>query len=69
MLESTNLMQQHNSNVLIQKEEQRFNKLEREEVIPRYRSASRPYYRNGKENEEFEQKAQNFEPSIHYVVK
>jgi len=38
-------MQQHNSNVLIQKEEQIFNKLKREEVVPRYRSTSSFYYR------------------------
>jgi hypothetical protein len=42
---------------------------EREEVVPRYRSASPPYYREDHENEEFEQRAQNFKPSIHYVVK
>ncbi len=42
---------------------------EREEIVPRYRSISPPYYRNGRENEEFEQGAQNFEPFIHYVVK
>jgi hypothetical protein len=42
--------------------------LEREEVVPRYRPASPPYYREGQENEEFEQRAHNFEPLIHYVV-
>ncbi len=42
--------------------------LEREEVVPRYRLASPPYYREGQENEEFEQRAHNFEPLIHYVV-
>jgi hypothetical protein len=53
---------------LIYEEEQRFNMLEKEEVIPRYRSTSCPYYRKDHENEEFERRAQNFEPSIHYVV-
>jgi hypothetical protein len=42
--------------------------LEREEVIPRYKSISSLYYRKDHENEEFEQRVQNFEPSIHYVV-
>jgi len=32
------------------------------------RSVSPPYYRKDHENEEFEQKVQNFEPPIHYVV-
>jgi len=32
------------------------------------RSISPPYYRKDHENEEFEQKVQNFEPPIHYVV-
>jgi hypothetical protein len=41
---------------------------EREEVVPMYRFASPPYYQNDQENEEFEQRAHNFEPSIHYVV-
>jgi hypothetical protein len=35
MLESIDLMQKHNSDVLIQEEDQRFNRLEREEVMPR----------------------------------
>ncbi len=34
----------------------------------RYKFAPFVYYKEGQENEEFEQKAQNFEPSIHYVV-
>jgi hypothetical protein len=42
--------------------------LKREEVVPRYRSTSSPYYREDHENEEFEERIQNFEPSIHYVV-
>jgi hypothetical protein len=42
--------------------------LEREEVVLRYRSTSSPYYRKDHENEEFEQRVQNFEHSIHYVV-
>jgi len=42
--------------------------LEREEVVQRYKSISSPYYRKDHENEEFEQRVQNFEPSIHNVV-
>ncbi len=42
--------------------------LEREEVVPRYRSTSLPYYRKDHDNEKFEQRVQNFETSIHYVV-
>ncbi len=38
-------------------------------MVPRYIFASPPYYEEGEENEKFEQRAQNFEPSIHYVVK
>jgi hypothetical protein len=41
---------------------------EREEVVLRYRFAPLPYYREGQENEEFEQIAQNFGPSIHFVI-
>jgi len=63
VLESTNLMQ-HTFDVVIQEEEQRLNKLKREEVIPRYKSASPPYYQGGQKNEKFE----NFELLIHYVV-
>jgi hypothetical protein len=61
-------MQQHDSNTLIYEEEQIFNMLEREEVVPRYKSTSFLYYRKDHENEEFELRTQNFEPSIHYVV-
>ncbi len=61
-------MQQHDSNALIQEEEQRFNKSESEKVVLRYRSTSPLYYQEGQENEEFEQRVQNFEPLIHYVV-
>ncbi len=45
------MMQQHDFDALIYEEEYRFNKLEREEVIPRYRSASPPYYRKEHEDE------------------
>jgi hypothetical protein len=61
-------MQQQNSDVLMYEEEQIFNKLEREETVPRYRFASPFYYRKDHENVEFEQKAHNFELLIHYVV-
>ncbi len=47
-------MQQHNFNSLIQEEEQRFNISKREEVVPRYKFASPPYYREDHEDEEFE---------------
>jgi hypothetical protein len=49
-------------------EEQRLNKSKREEVVPRYRFASLPYYQEDHENVKFEQKAQNFKPLICYVV-
>ncbi len=54
MLESTNLMQQHTFDALIQEEEQRLNRLEREEIIQRCRFTSPPYYQNSLENEKFE---------------
>jgi len=47
-------MQQYDSNTLIYEEEQRFNMLEREEVVPRYKFTSFPYYQKDHENEEFE---------------
>ncbi len=37
-------------------------------MVLKYKSASPPYYQKDHENEEFEQRAQNFEPPIHYVV-
>jgi hypothetical protein len=61
------MIQQHDSNAQIQ-EQQRLNMSEREEVVPKYRFASLPYYQEGQDNEEFKQRAQNFEPLIHYVV-
>ncbi len=42
--------------------------LEMKEVVLRYKFASPLYYWKDHENEELEQKAQNFEPLIHYVV-
>jgi hypothetical protein len=59
MLESTNLMQQHDFDVLIQEKQQRLNKLKRNmlkrgEMVLRYKSASPLYYREGQKNEEFE---------------
>jgi len=59
---------QHNFDVLIQEEEQKFNMSKRAEIVPRYRSTSPPYYRKDHEIEEFEQRTQNFEPLIRYVV-
>jgi hypothetical protein len=61
-------MQQCTFDVLIQEEEHRFNKLKREGVVPRYKFASLFYYRGGQNNEKFEQKVQNFDFLIHYVV-
>jgi len=52
MLKLVDLMQQHDSDALIQ-EQQRRNKLKREEMVLRYKSASPPYYQEGKENEKF----------------
>jgi hypothetical protein len=60
--------EQHDSNTLIYEEEHRFNMSEREEVVPRYKSTSPPYYQKNHENEKFQQRIQNFGPSIHYVV-
>jgi len=59
MLESTNLMQQHDFDVLIQEKQQRLNKLKRNmlkrgEMVLRYKFASPLYYREGQKNEEFE---------------
>jgi hypothetical protein len=48
-------MQQHDFDVLIHVKEQRFNMLEREEVVTKYRSVSPPYYRKDHENAKFEQ--------------
>ncbi len=67
-MESASLMQQHDFDALIYEEEQRLNRLEREEVVPRYKFASPPYYEEKHEDEELEKKAHNFEPQIHYVV-
>jgi hypothetical protein len=49
-------------------EEQRFNKSKKGEMVPRYISTSLPYYQKVCENEEFEQRAQNLELPICYVV-
>jgi hypothetical protein len=56
VLESKDLMQQHDYDVLIQEEQQRLNMSKKEEVLLRYKFASPPYYQEGQENEEFEQK-------------
>jgi hypothetical protein len=42
--------------------------LEREEVVPRYKSISLLYYQEEHEDEKLEERAQNFEPHIHYVL-
>ncbi len=68
MLESIGLMQRHNYDVLIWKEEQILNISKREEVVPRFKFASPLYYWEDHENEEFEQVKQKFEPLIHYLV-
>jgi predicted glycosyltransferase len=61
-------MQQHDFEALILKEEQKFNKSKREEIVPRFRSTSPFYYRKEHEDEELEEIIQNFERQIHYVV-
>ncbi len=53
---------------MIHEEEQKLHKSKRKEIVPRYILASPPYYRKEHVDEEFEQRAQNFEPLIHYVV-
>jgi hypothetical protein len=58
-------MQQHDFNALIYEKKHKLNRSKREEIVLRYRSTSRLYYR--KDHEEFEQKTHNFEPPIHYV--
>jgi hypothetical protein len=40
---------------------------QKREVVPRYKYVSPPYYQEH-EDEELEERAQNFEPHIHYVV-
>jgi hypothetical protein len=60
-------MQQYDYNTLIYEEEQKFN-MSKREVVPKYIFTSPLYYKKDHENEEFEQRTQNFEPSIHYVV-
>jgi hypothetical protein len=59
-------MQQHDFDVPIHGEEQRLNRSQREEVVPRYKWVSPLYYKKEHENEELEKKAQNFELHIHY---
>jgi hypothetical protein len=61
-------MQQHDSNVLIHAKKYKLNRSEKEEVVPKYKFALPPYYREDHENVEFEQITQNFEPPIHYMV-
>jgi hypothetical protein len=61
-------MQQQNFNVFMYDEEQKLNKSKREEVMLRYRSTSPPYYKKERQDEELEERTQNFEPQIHYVV-
>jgi hypothetical protein len=62
------LMQQHDFDALIHEEEQRLNRSQKEEEIPRYKSISPPYYREENEDEKFEQRAQHLEPLIHCVL-
>jgi hypothetical protein len=40
----------------------------REEIVQRYKFASPPYYQEEHQNEKLEERAQNFEPRIYYVV-
>ncbi len=62
------LMQEQNYNALMYEEEQRLNMSKRQEIVPRHKFVSPPYYWKDHENEKFEQIVQNFEPSICYVV-
>jgi hypothetical protein len=39
-----------------------------EEVVPRYRFASPPYYEEKYEDKKFEERIKNFEPQIHYLI-
>ncbi len=61
-------MQQHESNALIHEEEQKLNRLEREERVPRYKFVSPLCYQEEHEDEKLEERTQNFEPQIDYVV-
>jgi hypothetical protein len=45
VLKLASMMQQHVSNVLTYEEKKRLNMLEKEEVVPRYKLTSPPYYR------------------------
>jgi hypothetical protein len=45
------LMQQHNTDDFIHDKNEKRNKSEREEVVPRYRSISPPFYREDHEKE------------------
>jgi hypothetical protein len=54
---------------LMYEEEQRFNMSKKEEVVPRYKLVLPPYYWKEHEDEDqLEERAQNFELQIHYVV-
>jgi hypothetical protein len=53
---------------LIHDEDQKLNNSKREEIVPRYRFASPPYYQEDHEKKKFERKTQNFELPIHYMV-
>ncbi len=61
-------MQLHDYDAAIHAKEQRLNRSKWEEVVPRYRFVSPSYYRKDHENVKFEQRAQNFEPLICYMV-
>jgi hypothetical protein len=50
-------MQQHDSNFLNCGKEQRLNRSKREEMVPRYKSASPPSYEIKHEDEEQKEKA------------
>jgi len=51
---------QHDFDDPIHGEEQRLNMLEKEEVVPRYKSTSPPYYQEEHEDEELEKKSSKF---------
>jgi hypothetical protein len=47
-------MQQHDFDALIHEKEQILNMSKREEIVPRYKSTSPPYYQEEHEDEELE---------------
>jgi hypothetical protein len=57
VVKSTSLKQQCDYDALIHGEKQIFNMSKREEVVPRYKFASIPYYQKKCEDEKLEERA------------